>query len=181
MMKSNPIPPTWVIHKLENNNTEEVLPLLWRLWTPCQASQLGDMTKGLGIPGESDLEGQWDLITRLPQAWGKQTPVLEGTNKTLYTPRLRGKRRTHRRLNQIYLLVLEGLLWRHGLAGAHHRDRGTGSSSLGRSPLQETLLEDCLGAKHYRRWSVKNWSESCSVMSDSVWPHGLYNPWNSLG
>ena len=24
-------------------------------------------------------------------------------------------------------------------------------------------------------------SESCSVMSDSLWPHGLYNPWNSLG
>ena len=43
------------------------------------------MTKGLGIPGESDLEGQWDLITRLPQAWGKQTPDLEGTNKTLHT------------------------------------------------------------------------------------------------
>jgi len=25
--------------------------------------------------------------------------------------------------NQSYLLVLEGLLWRHGSAGAHHRDR----------------------------------------------------------
>ena len=24
-------------------------------------------------------------------------------------------------------------------------------------------------------------SESCSVMSDSLQPHGLYNPWNSLG
>ena len=22
--------------------------------------------------------------------------------------------------------------------------------------------------------------ESCSVMSDSLWPHGLYSPWNSL-
>ena len=22
-------------------------------------------------------------------------------------------------------------------------------------------------------------SESCSVMSDSLWPHGLYSPWNS--
>jgi len=26
----------------------------------------------LGIPRESDLEGQQDLITRLPQDWGKQ-------------------------------------------------------------------------------------------------------------
>ena len=27
------------------------------------------------------------------------------------------------------------------------------------------------------------WSESegCSVVSDSLWPHGLYNPWNSPG
>ena len=27
------------------------------------------------------------------------------------------------------------------------------------------------------------WSESenCSVVSDSLWPHGLYSPWNSLG
>jgi len=24
-------------------------------------------------------------------------------------------------------------------------------------------------------------SESCSVMSDSLQPHGLYSPWNSLG
>ena len=24
-------------------------------------------------------------------------------------------------------------------------------------------------------------SESCSVMSDSLQPHGLYNPWNSPG
>ena len=24
-------------------------------------------------------------------------------------------------------------------------------------------------------------SQSCSVVSDSSWPHGLYSPWNSLG
>ena len=23
------------------------------------------------------------------------------------------------------------------------------------------------------------WSESCSIMSDSLWPHRLYSPWNS--
>jgi len=58
--------------KVENNNTKEVLPLLWRFRTPHQASQPGDTTKGLGIPMESDLEAQQDLITRLPQKWGKQ-------------------------------------------------------------------------------------------------------------
>ena len=25
------------------------------------------------------------------------------------------------------------------------------------------------------------WSENHSVMSDSLWPHGLYSPWNSPG
>ena len=25
------------------------------------------------------------------------------------------------------------------------------------------------------------WSEGCLVMSNSLWPHGLYSPWNSPG
>ena len=55
-IKSNPIPVRRVTHKLEKNNTKEVLPLLWRFWTPCQASQSGDPTKGLGIPGNLTLK-----------------------------------------------------------------------------------------------------------------------------
>ena len=90
MIKSNPIPTSWMTLKLENNNTKEVLSLLWRFWTPYQASQPGDLTKGLGIPRESDLEVQRDLIARVPQDWRK-TPDLEDANKTLHTPRLRGK------------------------------------------------------------------------------------------
>ena len=70
--KSNPIPTGWVTHKLENNNTKEVLPLLWRFSTPHQASQPGDPTKGLGIPRESGLEVQQDLVIELPQDWGMQ-------------------------------------------------------------------------------------------------------------
>ena len=60
---------------------------------------------------------------RLPQEWGKQTPALEGTNKTLDTPRLGGKeQRLNRKRNKNYLLVLEDLLWGRGLAETHHRD-----------------------------------------------------------
>jgi len=44
-IKSNPMPTRWVTHKLENNNTKEVLPLLWRFWTPHHASQPWDLTK----------------------------------------------------------------------------------------------------------------------------------------
>ena len=38
---------------------------------------------------------------------------------------------------------------------------------------------------HMKLWawialmSLKSESKSCSVMSDSLWPHGLYSPWNS--
>ena len=37
MTKWNPIS-SWclVTHKLESNNTKEVLPLLWRFWAPCE-------------------------------------------------------------------------------------------------------------------------------------------------
>ena len=62
MIKPNPISNGWVNHRLENNNTKKVLALLWRFWIPCQASQPGDLTKGLGIPRESGFEGQEDLL-----------------------------------------------------------------------------------------------------------------------
>ena len=130
-IKSNPIPAGWVTHKLENNNTKEVLTLLWMFWIPHQGSWLGDQIKGLGIPRESGLEGQRDLTVGLPEDWGKQTPVLESTNKILHAPRPRGEeQRPYRRLNQNYLLLLEVLLWKHGLTGAHHRDGSIGRSLL---------------------------------------------------
>ena len=41
----------------------------------------------------------------------------------------------------------------------------------------------------YHNWDRENWvglwgyceSESCSVVSDSLWPPGIYSPWNSPG
>ena len=33
----------------------------------------------------------------------------------------------------------------------------------------------------HMEWSEVKWSDSCSVVSDSLWPHGLYSPWNSPG
>ena len=39
-----------------------------------------------------------------------------------------------------------------------------------------------------KRWQINSlryflvkWSESRSVVSDFLWPHGLYSPWNALG
>ena len=124
MIKSNPIPAWWVTHRLENNNTKEILPLLWRFWTPCKASQPGNLTNGLGRPMGFDYKSSKGLRET-------EIPGLEGTNRILHAPRPRREEQWHhRRLNPNYLLVLEGLLWRSGLAGAHHRDRSTGRSPL---------------------------------------------------
>ena len=38
-----------------------------------------------------------------------------------------------------------------------------------------SLMSPALASSHLK------WNESCSVMSDSLWPHGLRSPWNSLG
>jgi len=34
---------------------------------------------------------------------------------------------------------------------------------------------------HWNPLPIVRWGESCSVVSDSLWPHGLCSPWNSLG
>ena len=41
--------------------------------------------------------------------------------------------------------------------------------------------EDSLALSHLGSPLCTHHSESCSVMSDSLWPHGLYSPWNSPG
>ena len=122
--KSNPIPTRWVTHKLENNNnTKEVLPLLWRFWTPRQASQLGDPTKGLGIPRNLTLKASKSDY-RTSTGRGETDFILGGHKQNLSHTKPRGKEEwPHRRPNQNSLLVLEGLLWRRGSAGAHPRDR----------------------------------------------------------
>ena len=65
-----------------------------------------------------------------------ETPLLKGKHKVVCASGPRGKEQwPHRRLNQTYLLVLEGLLQRWGVAVAHHRDKDTGSRSSGKYSL----------------------------------------------
>ena len=94
------------------------------------------MTKGLRIPRESDLEGQQDLITRLAQNWRKQDSSLGGSKTNLaHTKTQKKGAGTPLETEPKYLLVLGGLLWKHGSGGPHHKDGGTSSSSLGSFPL----------------------------------------------
>ena len=56
-----------------------------------------------------------------------------------------------------------------------------------RNVVQGSRISGCLPASCYSlcRWLLvpesESESESCSVVSDSLWPRGLYSPWNSLG
>ena len=126
--KSNPIPIRWAANNQENDIIKEVFPLLWQFWAPHPASQAGDPAKELGIPSESDFEGQWDSITGLPQDWRIQRLHSGRTQTKSCTCQNPGKRSSD-------LLVLKGLLWRCGLAVANHKDGGKGSSSPGRGSL----------------------------------------------
>ena len=75
----------------------------------------------------------------------KETPLLEGTHKVVCPSGPRGKEQwPHRRLNQNYLLVLEGFLQRRGAAVAHHRDKDTGSRSSGKYSLAWALSESTI-------------------------------------
>ena len=77
------------------------------------------------------------MISGFPQDWGKQK---------LYSWRVHTKSHVHqdpgekcsdltKRLGQTYLLLLEGLLQRQGLAVVHCGDKDTGSSSTGKYSL----------------------------------------------
>ena len=49
--------------------------------------------------------------------------------------------------------------------------------------LRSILKFNNTNLNRYRRLAgdINEWSESHSVMSDSLWSHGLYSPWNSPG
>ena len=110
-IKSNPIPVGWATHRLENNNTKEVLSLFWKFWDLCQASQSRYLAKELRIPRECDFEGQQDLIPWLPQDWGKQSGRAQSAVCTRTQEKGAG---TPQETDQTCLLVLEGLLWSGG-------------------------------------------------------------------
>ena len=78
---------------------------------------------------EFDFGGQWDLITKLSQDWVNR--LLEGTNKTLYTPGARRKEQCpYKRLSHRWLSVSKSLWRRHMSTVACCRARGTEYNSV---------------------------------------------------
>ena len=132
---SNPIPTGWVTHRLENDNIREALVLLWRFWTSCQAFQPGDSTKGLGIPRESGLKSQWDLIIGLPEDKGNRDCSLGGHKLNFACTKTESRgAETPQELNQSYWLVLEHLMKAWDSRGLPQR-RGPWKVLLGINPL----------------------------------------------
>ena len=64
-----------------------------------------------------------------------ETPLLEGTHKVVCASGPRGRSSDPIGLNETYLLVLEGLLQRRGVAVSHREDKDTGSRSSGKYSL----------------------------------------------
>ena len=126
------MPERWATHDMENNDTEKFS----RCW---EDSEPHVRLPGLGVwqrdwvsPGSLTLKASRIWL----QDWGGQSLVLEGTHRILYVPGSGRKEQwPYRRLN------LEGLLWRHGSAGAPHRDGGPGSNCPGRDPLASVPME----------------------------------------
>ena len=63
-------------------------------------------------------------------------------------------------------------MWGEWTQGGHG-----GSAPLPHPLFNASFSYDCSWVTSF----INSASESCSVMSDSLWPHGLYSPWNSSG
>ena len=58
------------------------------------------------------------------------------------------------------------------------------SFSRGSSRPRDRTLVSCIAGRRFTVWTTResqSGSETCSVVSDSLRPHELYSPWNSLG
>ena len=114
-VKSNPITAGWVTHRLENTYTTEVHPLEWRIWAPRRLPNLGVWQWEEEYLENQTLKASGISLQDFDRTGGNrdstlgrhtQSSVLIGTQWKEQWPQ--------GRLNQTYLLVLEGLLQRRG-------------------------------------------------------------------
>ena len=132
-------------HRLENTYTTEVHPLEWRFWAPRQASQPGGPATGGGVPRESDFKATGVWLQDFNRTGGNRDSTLGGHTQSSVCIGTQGKEQwPHRRLNQTYLLVSEGLLQRWGVAVAHRGDKDTGSRSSGKYSLAWAFPESSI-------------------------------------
>ena len=123
--------------------------------------------KGTGNPQEIWPCGPAAFDYRTPtRLWETETPVSEGRKKILQGPRPRGEEQwPHRRLNQNYLVALEGLLWSTGWQGL------TTVMGALQGPPGVNLLGVCQQLYHRARWP-QGWVASGQTTTwEGVQPH----------
>ena len=100
-----------------------------------------------------------------------ETPHLEGTHKVVCASGPMGKEQwPHRRLNQTYQLVLEGLLQRWGMAVAHRGDKDIGSRSSGKYYLVWPLPESAISPTK-ERGRLQCWVTGQTTNREGTQPH----------
>ena len=141
-IKSNPITAGWVTHKLENTYTTQV-----HHWSEGSEPHIRLPNLGPQQWEEEFLENQTVKATGIwlqdfNRTGGNRDSTLREHTKSSVRIRIQGKEQwPHRGLSQTYLLVLEGLLQRWGVAVAHCGDKDTGSRSSGKYSLVWALPE----------------------------------------
>ena len=136
-IKSNPMSPGWVPHKLKNNYTTEALPQKWKNEPHLRLPSLEVRQQEEEPPENLPLKASVVWSQELHRPGENRNSTLGGsTQGLLHTRPWRGKKQwLYRVLGQAYLLVLEGLLWGKGAAVAHWRIKDPDGELSWRPPL----------------------------------------------
>ena len=136
--KSNPITAGWVTHRLENTYTTEVHPLEWRFWAPSQVSNLGVQQREEEYLENQTLRASGIWLQDFDRTGGNRDSTLGGHTQSSVCIGTQGKEQWPQgRLNQTYLLMLEGLQQRRGWLWLNVGTRTLAAQVLGSTPWRE--------------------------------------------
>ena len=125
--------------------TTEVHILEWRVWATHKASQPAGLAMGGGFLENHTLKASGIWLQDFDRTGVNRDSTLgRHTQSSVHIRTQEKEQWPHRRLNQTYLLVLEGLLHRWAVAVAHCGDKDTGSRSSGNYSLAWALPESAI-------------------------------------
>ena len=135
-IKSHLITAGRVTHKLENTYTTEIHPLEWRFWATLPNLGVWQWEEEFLENQTLKASGIW--LQDFGRTGGNRDSTLGGHTQSSVCVGTQGKEQwPHRRLNQTYLLVLEGLLQRQEAAVAHQGTRTLAAEVVGSTPWHE--------------------------------------------
>ena len=126
----------------------------------------------------------WTKVSKHPfPPWQPQGDQSWPTDTTFFSPNLLSAELW----SGVQVTCVRGLCWKALGKGAWKREGDpsyTHSNCFKNFPALLDITH-CLCTKHINfcltSLAEMKWSESCSVVFDSSWPHGLKSPWNSSG